>query len=68
MDGSKIKRGYVDTSKGQIHYREAGSGPAVLFVHQAGRTGATYDRVSTCRGSGCPTRCRCRARSATLSM
>lgn len=41
-----IKRGYVDTSIGQLHYREAGSGPAVLFVHQAGRTGATYHRVT----------------------
>lgn len=41
-----MTRGYVDTSIGQIHYREVGSGPAVLFIHQAGRTGATYDRVA----------------------
>jgi pimeloyl-ACP methyl ester carboxylesterase len=39
-------RGYVDASHGQIHYRAAGSGPAVLLLHQAGRTGAIYDRVA----------------------
>ncbi|GEM_PF-1414961 len=40
-----IKKGYVDTSSGQIHYREVGTGPAVMFMHQAGRTGAIYYRL-----------------------
>jgi pimeloyl-ACP methyl ester carboxylesterase len=43
-----IRRGYVDTSNGQMHYRTAGSGPAVLLLHQAGRTSAIYDRVAEC--------------------
>lgn len=29
------RRGYIDGLEGQIHYRSAGSGPAVLLVHQA---------------------------------
>ena len=40
-----IKKGYVDTSNGQIHYRSVGSGPAIMFMHQAGRTGAIYYRL-----------------------
>jgi pimeloyl-ACP methyl ester carboxylesterase len=39
-------RGYVDTAHGQLHYRAIGAGPAVLLMHQAGRTGAIYDRVA----------------------
>jgi pimeloyl-ACP methyl ester carboxylesterase len=40
-----IRKGYVDIPTGQIHYRSIGSGPAVLMMHQAGRTGAIYRRV-----------------------
>jgi pimeloyl-ACP methyl ester carboxylesterase len=40
-----ISKGYVDNQDGQIHYRAVGSGPAVLMLHQAGRTGAIYYRV-----------------------
>ena len=43
-----VRRGYVDTSRGQMHYRTAGRGTAVLLMHQAGRTGAIYDRVAAC--------------------
>ncbi|MEM9570471.1 MAG: alpha/beta hydrolase [Pseudomonadota bacterium] len=31
-----IKQGYVNTPEGQIHYWEAGEGPALLLFHQAG--------------------------------
>jgi pimeloyl-ACP methyl ester carboxylesterase len=41
-----LRRGYIDTSHGQMHYRTAGRGAAVLLMHQAGRTGAIYDRVA----------------------
>ena len=27
-----IRYGYADTPEGQVHYREAGSGPAVLLL------------------------------------
>ena len=46
-----VRRGYVDTSHGQMHYRTVGHGPAVLLMHQAGRTGAIYDRVAQCLAS-----------------
>jgi pimeloyl-ACP methyl ester carboxylesterase len=29
------RRGYVDGPEGQLHYREIGSGPAVLLIHMA---------------------------------
>lgn len=35
----KIRQGYVDTPEGQIHYWEAGQGPAILMIHQAGSSG-----------------------------
>lgn len=31
-----IKQGYVNTPEGQIHYWEAGQGPALILLHQAG--------------------------------
>ncbi|MEN0049300.1 MAG: alpha/beta hydrolase [Bacteroidota bacterium] len=37
-----IRRGYVDTSEGQIHYWTAGEGPALLLVHQSSSSGEEY--------------------------
>jgi len=34
----KLHRGYADTSLGQLHYCESGSGPAVLLLHQTPRS------------------------------
>ena len=38
-----IRYGYADTPEGQVHYREAGSGPAVLLLHETPLSGATYE-------------------------
>jgi len=37
--------GYVDTSKGQVHFREAGSGPAVVLLHWGPGCSAQYSAV-----------------------
>jgi pimeloyl-ACP methyl ester carboxylesterase len=37
--------GYVDTSRGQVHYREAGSGPAVVLLHWGPGTSAQYSAI-----------------------
>lgn len=41
-----VKRAYVDTPRGQIHYRVMGDGPVVLLLHQTARTGAIYVRLA----------------------
>jgi pimeloyl-ACP methyl ester carboxylesterase len=41
-----MRRGYVDTSKGQVHYQEIGTGDAVLLIHQVARSGAIYERLA----------------------
>ena len=33
-----VRRAYADTSFGQLHYAEAGSGPALLLLHQTPRS------------------------------
>lgn len=33
-----LRRGYADTPFGQLHYAEAGSGPALLMLHQTPRS------------------------------
>ncbi|MFI7062400.1 alpha/beta fold hydrolase [Kribbella sp. NPDC050124] len=33
-----VRRGYADTPVGQLHYAEAGTGPAVLLLHQTPRS------------------------------
>ncbi len=38
-----IHYGYADTPEGQIHYREAGSGPPVVLLHETPLSGATYE-------------------------
>jgi len=40
-----VKRGYADTSGGQLHYRSVGHGDAIVFMHQAGRSGKIYERL-----------------------
>jgi pimeloyl-ACP methyl ester carboxylesterase len=37
--------GYVDTSRGQVHYREAGEGPAVVLLHWGPGTSAQYSAI-----------------------
>ncbi len=34
--------GYVDTTRGQVHFREAGTGPAVVLLHWGPGTSAQY--------------------------
>lgn len=43
--GATGRRGYVDTSDGQMHYREEGSGPPLILIHQALRSSLEYRRV-----------------------
>ena len=40
-----IRRGYVDTSLGQMHYREAGAGGPVVLFHRTPSSSAGYQRV-----------------------
>jgi len=42
-----MKRAYVTTSSGQLHYTEIGSGEAVLLIHQVSRSGGIYTRLAT---------------------
>lgn len=41
-----MRRGYVDAAWGQIHYREAGSGPAVLLYPNRPRSSVIYLRLA----------------------
>ncbi len=38
----RIKRGFADTPKSQIHYAEAGIGKPVLLLHQTPRSWDEY--------------------------
>lgn len=40
-----VKRAYVDSPEGQIHYRIAGSGEPLLLIHQASTSSADFKRV-----------------------
>lgn len=40
-----MRRGYVDTSLGQAHYREAGSGEPIVFFHRTPSSGSCFQRV-----------------------
>lgn len=42
IGGMTIRRGYVDTPQGQVHYAEAGAGPAVLLIHHTPRSWTYY--------------------------
>ena len=40
---STIRFGYADTLLGQVHYREAGSGPPVVLLHECPLSGRIYE-------------------------
>ena len=40
-----MRRGYVDTTRGQMHYRETGKGHPIVLVHQALRSSLEYRLV-----------------------
>ena len=40
--GRTIRKGFVNTSHGQMHYRTAGSGPPVILVHGSPSSSRTY--------------------------
>ena len=40
-----IRRGYVDTSVGEIHYREAGQGEPLLLLHQSATCSVVYEPI-----------------------
>lgn len=42
---ARVSRGFVDTPDGQIHYRVAGQGRAVLLLHQTPRSSDEYRDV-----------------------
>ncbi len=37
-----MRRGYVDTRHGQVHYREAGSGPPLVILHASPRSSRAF--------------------------
>lgn len=41
----KIKQGYVDAPEGQIHFWQAGQGPALLMIHQASSSSEEFAGV-----------------------
>ena len=41
----RIRRGFVDGPHGQLHYREVGTGPVIVLVHQILRTSLDYRLV-----------------------
>jgi pimeloyl-ACP methyl ester carboxylesterase len=41
----ELRRRYVDTSRGQVHIAEGGSGEPVLFLHQTPRSWREYQEV-----------------------
>jgi len=42
---STVRRGYADTPFGQLHYAEAGTGPALLLLHQTPRSHDEFREV-----------------------
>lgn len=40
-----MKRGYADTGEGQIHYLEAGDGPALVLLHPSPQSARVYWRL-----------------------
>jgi pimeloyl-ACP methyl ester carboxylesterase len=48
-----MRRGYVDTPAGQVHYRERpGDVPAIAFLHQTPSSSLMWDRVMACYPAG----------------
>lgn len=44
-ENSGVRRGYANTSAGQMHFREAGDGPPLVLVHQALRSSLEFRLV-----------------------
>ena len=42
-DSGAIRRAYAETPHGQMHYRYAGDGPALLMLHQTAGSSETYE-------------------------
>lgn len=43
---SAVRRGYVDTDRGQVHYRcQAGDGPPLVLLHQTASSSAMWEAV-----------------------
>jgi len=40
-----MKRGYIDTPEGQIHYRTEGNGESFLLLHKAGLSSDEYTEM-----------------------
>jgi len=40
-----VRRGYVDTRHGQVHYRESGSGAPLLLLHATPRSSRVYAKL-----------------------
>lgn len=51
-----IKKGYVDTKDGQIHYRhcEGGSGLPIVFFHMTASSSASFEHIMSCLDGHCP--------------
>lgn len=47
-----IRRGYADTRYGQLHFAEAGSGPAILMLHQTPRSHDEFAEVQPLLSEG----------------
>jgi len=47
-----MRRGYVDTPLGQLHYAEAGTGPALLLLHQTPRSHDEFREVQPLLATG----------------
>ena len=45
MMDTTIYYGYADTSLGQVHYREAGSGPPLVLFHESPTSGRIFERT-----------------------
>ena len=44
----RIRKGYVDTAEGQVHYRSTqGAGPPVVFLHQTASSSAMWNGMMT---------------------
>ena len=40
-----VRRGYVDTRHGQVHYRESGKGAPLVLLHATPRSARVYTKL-----------------------
>ena len=54
-----IKKGYVDVSDGQIHYRmqSDGAGPFLILFHMTASSSESYESLMTALAGDCPHHC-----------